>query len=158
MTYSEQWPHWELVRHLNAMLAYGSLLHTSPSDAMNSVSTTPLVINIWDDSVDSDYITADIVTDNSLTITYAGDYLLSFFCSVESSAAGSVLTVQEYVDGVAGNLLMDRKLPATDVGVLAMSGVQTYADGDEIDVRVSLDTGTVNLTFWGAGLTLQRVG
>jgi N-acetylglutamate synthase/N-acetylornithine aminotransferase len=68
------------------------------------------------------------------------------------------LTLQEYVDGVAGNLTMDRKLPATDVGVLAMSGVQTYADGDEIDVRVSLDTGTVNLTFWGAGLTLQRVG
>ena len=48
-------------------------------------------------------------------------------------------------------------LEITD-SLFAAGSVELNADGDEIDVRVSLDTGTVNLTFWGAGLTLQRVG
>jgi hypothetical protein len=158
--YSEHWPHWQLVRTLNTMFAYGSLLHTTPSDTMSSVSTTPLVVDIFDAASDdgNGHVDAVLSPDYSLTINTAGDYFVTAFVSVEASAAGSILTVQEYVGGVAGNLMADRKLPATDVGSMCISGIQTYAAADEIDLRVSLDTGTVNLTFWGAGLTLQRVG
>ncbi len=164
--FSESWPFWRLVRNLNAMHAYGGMvLSISGAPAtMNGVDTTYDLINVFDtiSASTSDDIAGGIGVELSpnyrLTVNEAGDYRIEFWASFSSSAGGALVTFAPHIGGTIGTIEADRDVAALDTGSASLSGIFTYAKGDTIDVRVKVDTGTSNLSFLGAGLSIHRVG
>lgn len=133
---------------------------------MNAVGTTPVLVDVFDVALTQ---SADVnvggtaVTlspDYRLTVNSTGVYSVHFFASFSSSANNKLVTFTPHVNGVASSLLEVDRFIATgsDTGVVAMQSIVPYTAGQYGDIRVNVDSGTANLTFLAAGMSIHRVG
>lgn len=131
---------------------------------MNGVGTGYSLVNVFDTitadtmaDLPEDGVDAVLSPDYSLTLSAAGRYRIEFWASFSGSAGGALVTFRPHLNGSPGLVEVDRDIAAGDTGSVSFSGIITYAAGDEIDVRVKVDTGTNNLTFLAAGLNIHRI-
>ena len=143
----------------------GLLLSTSGAGAtMNTVGTTPVLIDVFDTitaqsaSVNTAGIAAQLSATYSLTIGATGIYMVSFWASLSSSAIPRTLTFQLFRGGVVDIINLERYVSASDTGAVAFSQACSLTAADVLDMRVFGNTGTTNLTFRGAGFSVNRAG
>lgn len=132
--------------------------------ALNGVSTTPILINVYDEiqaqSIDTNLNGASgSLASGSITFGSDGIYQVNFFAAFTSSQNNVVTLFSSFINGVTG-------LPAirvnvgtgADVGSVAAGGIFVRSSGDIFDSRVSIDSGSTNLTFESLSLSVFRVG
>lgn len=150
-----------------SLMGYAALALT-PAGApavMNTVGTTYDLIDIYDDIVaqSSDVNVggsdADLTPDWRLVANADGFYKVDFSASISSSQNNRLLTFRPFVNNaVALTEIQQFMSNGADIQIISFSGIGEFDPGDQIDMRVHVDTGTSNLTFEAATFTMHRVG
>jgi len=128
------------------------------------LTTTPVVITQYDSRISQsvDVNLEGSAADQStgiITIGQAGIYQVNFFCSFDLSANNRLVTFQAFRNGSSGEPGLERFVSnGADVGEVAASGPAVLADGETVEIRVSLDTGTADMSFTSLGFSVFRVG
>jgi hypothetical protein len=149
-----------------SMGGYASMiLNIAGSGAVkSSVSTTPVKITEYN------VVTAQSITDNAggssadaatgvLTVGTTGCYFVSFFTSFSLDGNNKLVHFQPFINNTVGLVEVTRFIgTGSDTGLVAMNAVVPYSAGDEVDIRVLLNTGTQDVTFEALGFTIFRVG
>jgi len=142
----------------------GLLLSIAGAPTTLPVSTTPAVITQYNirsaQSVDANTggCSADPAT-GIITIGQTGIYKVGFFCSSSIDANNRLGKFTPYINGSIGLVDVERAFSnANDVGSISFHGVVQYTAGDQIDMRVALNTGTATMTFVSLGFHLHRIG
>ncbi len=152
---------------LASMQGYGSMIlsTTSVPVVMNSVGVGYTLVNVFDlmtaQSIDvnADGVEVKLSPDYRLVLGSAGIYRLVFWASISLVANNRLVTFRPHINGVAGEMEMHRFIAVSnDAGVASLEEIIPFAADDFIDVRVKLDSGTSDMAFHGAGLTIHRVG
>ena len=144
-----------------AELAYGEIYA-----AGNAVATPTTTQNVW---VQFAQFTAlgefsgatPRLADDDILISGAGDYLI--WVSISSSNAGANNAYEYGVQLNNGTILVPglmavRRLnPGGDVGVVELSGVETLAAGDTVELWVRNVTFTNAITLEEVNLTIERI-
>ena len=152
---------------LASLMGYGSMVLTTSGQpaTLNSVSTTPVLIDVYDSitaqsiDVNNSGITATLAPDYAFTIGSTGVYKVTFWTSFSSSGNNELVTFYPFVDDIQGLVESDRWISTVgDTGSTGFSYIASHTAGGVIDIRVKLDSGTSNLTFLGAGFNIFRVG
>ena len=145
---------------------YASMLLTVSGAPVTKtgIAQTPLIITEYDlvgsQSVDANVggSAASAVT-GKITIGQTGFYWVSFFASFFASANNILVHFHPFIDNAIGLVKVDRFLgTGADVGVVSMGAVVPYSEGAEVDIRIFVDTGTVNITFEAMVFSVFRVG
>lgn len=130
---------------------------------MSAVGTTPTVVNVADTATDASGIvtgglTASLATEK-LTVGTTGVYLWGFDASFTLATANKLVTLTPFVDGAAGSVTVDKQVTNTgDTVAVSFTGIITRAAAEELDVRISVDTGTSDISFVGWSLWTIRIG
>lgn len=103
--------------------------------------------------------TATLSPTYSLTPGATGIYHVEFWASFSTSANNHLVTFAPHVNGSIGLVEVDRWIGTnTDTGVVSMGAIIPYTVADVIDMRVKVDSGSIDLTFLAAGFNFFRVG
>lgn len=150
-----------------SLMGYASLALT-PSGApatMNTVGTSYDLIDIYDEIVaqSSDVniggSDADLTPDWRLVANSDGFFKVDFSASIDSSANNKLLTFRPFVNNaVALTEIQQFMSNGPDIQIISFSGIGEFDPGDQIDMRVHIDSGTSNLTFHAATFSMHRVG
>ncbi len=150
-----------------SMMGYGSI-HLNASGApavMSDVETTFELVNIFDDiaaqSSDENLLGMEVELASSYSLTPGSDgvYYGNFFASFSASQNNRLVTFRPFINAVQADWEISRFLSTgSDTGVVSFSSCLPLSADDVVDMRVKINTGTADLTFLGAGLTLFRVG
>lgn len=151
---------------LASLMGYGGLLLTAgSSDVINGVGTSYSLIDVFDTiaaqsiSVNEDGVAVELAPGYKLTPGATGVYMVGFYASFSSSALNKLATFRLYKNGSPDSIEADRFIATIgDTGAIAANGLISLAAGDELDLRVKINTGTTNLTFLAAALSVHRVG
>jgi hypothetical protein len=127
------------------------LYNNDAGAAIASIGTTPVKITVFDTNMPSNLVTPDHATDDDLTITVAGDYMVKCCMSFSTAAAGDAGTYQVRLrvngsEGTGAQLLGTRRdmSGSSDVGSANFCGIATFAASDVLTVWVESDDGTLN--------------
>ena len=152
---------------LASLMGYASLALT-PTGApatMSAVGTSFELIDIYDDivaqssDVNAAGSDADLTPDFRLVANADGFYKVDFSASIDSSANNRLLTFRPFVNNaVALTEIQQFMSNGSDIQIISFSGIGNFDPGDQIDMRVHVDTGTSNITFHAATFTMHRVG
>lgn len=148
-----------------SLMGYGGIFLTSGgSGTINGVGTGYALIDVFDtisaqsNTVNTGGVSAQLAPNYRLTVGSAGVYRIAFYASLSSSQANRLITIREHKNGNLDTLEVSRWVSASDTGAVAFEGIESLNANDVIDMRVRINTGTTNLTFTAAALTLHRVG
>ena len=136
--------------------AYGSLYVTAPA-SLQSVTTTPAKIAAYDETSPDNLnrVLADI-GDDTLTVLEAGVYHLGAYGSFVNTA--SEFTFQFYINDTAVPLLTTVDASSSSNGLtFSCFGIVTLEQGDVVDLRVSVDTGTGSITMLSSVISVFRI-
>jgi len=143
---------------------YASLGFAGAASGSLAVSTTPAVITQYDvrETQSIDVNLEGCAADQStgiITIGQAGIYQVNFYCSFDLNQNNRLVTFQAFRNGLANEPGLERFVSnGADVGEVAASGQAVLADGETVEIRASLDTGTGNMSFTSLGFSVFRVG
>ena len=133
----------------NFPMQYGGMVVTDDTVAIGSIGTTPAKLTAFTDDSPNNGVTPDSTTDNDLTVTVAGDYLISFTITFSTVAAGDAGIYQfrlrvngsESATG-AYQLGMRREMSgSSDTGSGGFDGIVTLAASDVLTIYVESDDG-----------------
>ena len=152
---------------LASAMGYASMVLTvsgAPA-VLNTVGTTYLLIDVADQiqakSIDVNLLGTDVVLtpDWKITFNSNGFYQINFYCSFSSSANNKLVTFAPHKDGVAIQPEVDQFISnGPDVQVVGGGGIAEFVAGEDLDMRVKIDSATTNLTFVALGFSAHRVG
>ena len=131
---------------------------------MTDISTTYGVIDIFDtitaESSDVNTNGSEVVlsTDYAITVKSSGVYKVSFWASFGVTGGGETISVALYANGSPTILEVERDVATSTYGVISFDGIMALAADDIIDARIKIATGTDDVNFKSAGLSLFRVG
>lgn len=142
----------------------GLILSIAGAPATLPVSTSPAVITQYNirsaQSVDTNTggCSADPAT-GIITVGQTGIYKVGFFCSSSIDANNRLGRFTPHINGSVGLVDVERAFSnANDIGSISFHGIIPYTAGDQIDIRVALDTGTATMSFVSLGFHLHRIG
>ncbi len=150
-----------------SLMGYASLALTPAGTpaVMSAVGTSFELIDVYDQisSQSSDVndagSDADLSPDFRLVANADGFYKVDFSASVSSSQNNRLLTFRPHVNNaVALTDIQQFMSNGSDIQIISFSGIGEFDPGDQIDMRVLVDTGTTNLTFEAATFTMHRIG
>jgi len=102
---------------------------------------------------------ADLAPDFRLVANSEGIYRADFFCSLSSSQNNRLLTFRPHINDAPVLTDVDQFMSnGSDIQVISFTAMGSFDPGDELDMRVLVDTGTTDLTFTAAALLMHRVG
>lgn len=116
-------------------------------------ASTPVVINWLSESVYNG-VTLDATTNDRITVSTAGKYLIACQVSMTSSSAAT-FEYHARVNGAASWPGFHRKVPINDVGSGMFLGVLDLSANDYVDIEVESDTNTT-LTVRDGQFVLYR--
>jgi len=116
-------------------------------------------LTLFDKNGDDNDCTADVANDK-VTVTHAGVYSITGSYSFASGTGSVVWHVAPFINGTeAQGGHFERKTPANDVGSAAISCVARVGANEDVDVRVTHDSGgAVNLTMSQGSLNVIYLG
>ncbi len=152
---------------LASSMGYASMVLSAsgaPVD-MDGVDTDFSLVDVFD-TINSKSIDVNLLgSDAELAATYtlilntAGFYRIDFFASFSASANNRLITFRPYTNGSPAIIEASRFIGTVgDTGSIGFSTITEFAAGDVCDLRVKVNTGTVDLTFLAAGRSAHRVG
>lgn len=138
----------------------GTMSGTTP-DVQLLVSTTPVLIAVFDTAIISDRVTVD-TSGAKFTIQDAGRYLIGFNFACAPANNNTVITIGIHVNG-SGTATVDIPILARTAGENVGIPFSFAVDGnalDTIDFRISIGSGTQTITFDEASayIVQQAVG
>jgi hypothetical protein len=152
---------------LASMMGYASLLLTpagSPA-VMSAVGTSFVLVDIFDTvAVQSSDVNvlgsnADLAPDFRLVANSEGIYKADFFASISSSQNNRLVTFRPHINDLVALTDVDQFMSnGSDIQIISFSAMGSFDPGDELDMRILIDTGTSNITFTAAALSMHRVG
>jgi len=143
---------------LSVLSGYGTIYVQGASTAQGSITTTPgaKMTGFGGNGESSSDISADH-TDDSLTVSVAGKYMVNCQLSF-SGTASKTFHFKAHVDGAASLLGCSRKLgTGGDVGSCSFSGILDLAAAEVVTVYVYSSDGGTSMTLVDGQLTLTRV-
>ncbi len=144
---------------------YGELSITG-----NSTAFTPVAADIaqykhltnsgWAVGTSSSSVTpVATVGSESIIVSVAGDYLITFWCSFETSAAtGTTFGLKYAVDGTTATrkIIVQKNSSGADIKTIAAQGILALTASQDLEIHLSSSAAT-DLVITDAGLTLQRL-
>lgn len=152
---------------LASLMGYASLALTPAGTpaVMNGVGTSFVLVDVYDQitsqssDVNAAGSDADLTPDFRLVANSDGFYKVDFSASISSSANNRLLTFRPFVNNAEALTDIQQFMSnGPDIQIISFSGVGNFDPGDQIDMRVHVDTGTSNLTFEAATFTMHRIG
>ena len=152
---------------LASAMGYGGMILTIAGKpaTISDVSTTPVLVDVFNlvsaqsSAVNTGGTAAELSPTYSLTVGPTGIYHIEFWASFSTSANNHLVAFTPFINDSIGIVAVDRWIGTnTDTGVVSFQGIIPYAAGDVIDMRVAVDSGTIDLTFLAAGFNIFRVG
>lgn len=148
------------------MGGYASMLLTiagAPA-IKSSVAQTLLIITEYDrkeaQSIDVNLsgVTANDST-GKITIGVTGLYKISFYSSFSSSAANKNILFRLFLNSVVSNIGISRFVANTNQnGAVGFDVIVALTASDVIDVRISIDSASSDISFDSLGFNCYRVG
>lgn len=144
----------------------GMVLTTSGAPAlMPGLTSAYTLMNVFNSvraqstDVNTNGTTAVLSPDWRITYNSNGFYKLDFYASFNIGTNGILVTFAPFLNGSV-DILDVQQFFATgpDTHTVALSFIESRTAGDFSDMRVKVDTGTVNSTFLAAGFSVHRVG
>ena len=121
-------------------------------------SATPAKILAWAVVMPSSSTCTPSISTDDITITDAGDYLVTAQCSF-SGSNDDTYDIEIYKDAVATNLKCRRVInSAGDIGSASITGIITLTAGQAISLYQSTSTGGTAFTLRDAQLTVTKLG
>jgi hypothetical protein len=146
---------------------YGGIGLYDGSVAVSSIGVTAQKLTVFNVDMPSVGVTADSTTDDDLTVTVAGDYVVHFHASFATVAAGDAGTYEFHlrVNGSEGSthqkLGLRRDMSgSSDVGAGGFGGITHFAANDVLTIWVESDDVGDNddLTFHECFFSVELVG
>jgi hypothetical protein len=149
-----------------SLQGYGCMiLSAGGSGSITGVGTSYSLVDIYDTisaksiDVNSAGVNAELAPNFQITINATGFYRVAFYASFSSTANNKLITFREFKNGSPGIVEVDRWIgTGSDTGVVSFEDIESESVGDVIDMRVKIDSGTTDLTFLAAAMTVHRVG
>lgn len=122
---------------------YGGIYSDSSAIAISSIGTTAQKLAAFDTNMPSNGTTPDH-TNDQITLSRAGTYLINFQCSFETTAAGDAGEYQYHirVNAVESGFGAHRDMTgSSDIGSVSLVAIVTVSANDIVTVYVESDDG-----------------